>query len=163
MPSGERSRRVLVEDFHFVGSAVSVGIFEDRDAVAFIPVIRLLEEALAIVHRFGDPNAPALVNVEVGWVDHVGFRRPQSDLKAVSHAQAGNGVFGCCLSFQRRRAQDRHQAQEGEAKSSLSHAQIVSHRPPNESCPLIPRGLSMDTTPHLQPPPRRLSRTPPAL
>src|SRR5688500_5910521 len=54
----------LVERDDLVAHAVAVGVFEDEDAIAFGP--RFL--VATVVLHFTDPDAAAVIDVEVGWI-----------------------------------------------------------------------------------------------
>ena len=55
---------LLNEDLAAVAGAVTVGVFEDDDAVTLLmESSRVAIAPLAIVHRFGHPDAPARIDI----------------------------------------------------------------------------------------------------
>src|SRR5262249_43674652 len=56
------------EDGAFVRFALSLGVFQDEDAVAFRPAQRQVVERVAVVDRLAHPDAALVVHVHAGRV-----------------------------------------------------------------------------------------------
>ena len=76
-------RGLLHERRGLVGAAVSVGVFEHHHAVT----LRIALLVAAIVHAFGDPDAPRRIDVDVGRVLQHRRACPQRHFEAFGHRE----------------------------------------------------------------------------
>ena len=83
----ERRAQVLVlhEDLGAVRASVVVGVRKDDDAIAGRMIQRVLLGGVerAVVHRLGDPDAPARIDVDVRRVEEHRRLGPEGDLEIV--------------------------------------------------------------------------------
>ena len=56
----------LMEDGLLVADAIAVGVFEDQDAIPFLP----LAETMPIVHHLANPDSAEMVDVDAGRIEH---------------------------------------------------------------------------------------------
>ena len=66
----------LIKDFFLVGLAISVGILQDENPIAF----RTLISMTAIVDYFTNPDATSMIDVGIGRAQKHGFSGEESDL-----------------------------------------------------------------------------------
>ena len=74
--------------------AVTVGVLENQDAVAFFALRRVLIAKAAVVDDFADPDAAEMVDVDVGRAVHHGFGGEERCLQVLMHIELGDCVDG---------------------------------------------------------------------
>ena len=84
--------RTLVKHFAGICFSISVGIFQNQNAVAF-GVRRISRNVRTIIVGFQHPHAAFVVNVDIGWVGNHGLGSKQIRLQTFRHFQCPYGVL----------------------------------------------------------------------
>ena len=92
MPSGARISGLWSNTVLLVRSAVSVGVFEDDDAVPFGADVGLSAKLPSIVHGLEHPDTPALVDGDVGRIGQARLGGPERHVEPGRGAELPDGL-----------------------------------------------------------------------
>ncbi len=84
--------RAVVEDLGGVGGAIGIGVFENDDAVAVGTQVGLVAQLPPVVDGLEHPDAPALVDGDVGRIGDRRLGRPEGDAQAWSRPEIRGGL-----------------------------------------------------------------------
>ena len=85
---------VLVENGFLVRDTVTMGVFQNHDAVAFRLQNAPFLEGRTIIDALGDPDASALINVHVGWVMNHRLGSEERRFETVGYGECLYGFTG---------------------------------------------------------------------
>ena len=84
----------LIKHGTFVGFGVTVGVFQDEDAVAFFSgrIFRIV--GVAVVQGLTNPNPAPFIYMQIGGIDEHRFGSKQLHITTFGHFHAIDGIFG---------------------------------------------------------------------
>ena len=122
----------LVEDGELVGFRITIGVFDDQDAVAFLA----LAVVAAVVHHLAHPHATTCIDVDAARAEHHRLTGEELHLQLGMHLKACDGILWIARAgvrgFQRSRILGVNR--EGHAgATALLGATFVQHTPRDEA------------------------------